>query len=622
MRQGAISAALSAALIVASIPAAAARTAARSTIPLNGQGAMTVPTVTLNTLQAHLPSVTSALSAPTPLPTTAIPTAVVPPGVVVAPRAVSPFQLLQNTVSAISDPKVDPADGLGDAFDSAGPTSPNATSLEALVSATRPAASRAYEGDRGPEEPPHAAQPSIAKKIQQRMRPHYESFLHLLRDTAIEVLILGALGLGGGIYIGHDGETDRGKVIPLGFSEVSQIERDLDREHKVMGPMARYLTGTNDLTMKIFESWNMSHESTYYGDNTNKFARELENHMDPASKFHRYSASDFFRKLPAQSDLALAALSEYTQARGKLAPVNAAFAQSWDDSHIAHYRTEWYTHRWTDADGKSHSERRTRRVYDHTRHHYDYNRAWGEVASTSLNQVLAQTSAPVLHEELRTASKTNADGEYAAEKSRKKIDKNVKLSGADYQGIADTWLTGSTLWQSRSVADAAWSRLPNDAEGWRRDKATARSDSYNTYSRSDSGPAEFQTAERALRDGSDYVAAVDEVAGAIEQTKADLPVLEHKVRELIDQELNGTKGTKSSQSLMGEIMKMSRAMYTQNFKNGFDVDPYRIWMVAIWGFAAMIGGGLIGKALDHFGHRKGWYEKLLHRLRHPWTKTQ
>jgi hypothetical protein len=625
-------AALAAALIVASVPDAAVRAAGQL------QTTGVVPTVTLTGAQGSFktPSLTAAAGSAAAfnaisLPGAAIPAASIPsaktqPAASGAKQAPGAIASAAAAAAAAADPKADPKAALNAAFDASASFKTAAAGV--FTGTPGPAAASGLDGfdkgsgKKGPQKIEYPeGEPKIRDILKARAARQYERFLHLLRDTAAEILILGTLGLGLGLYIGHDGETDRGKSIPLGFSEIHQIERDAARQGKEVGHVTRYLTGVNDLTMKVFESWNESWENTYYGDNTHDFARELEKHMEPTFKFHRYEAFDYFRDLPSQSDSALAALHEYTTARDRIAPVNSAFSASWDESHVDHYRTEYYTHHWTDSKGKSHSERRSRRVYDYTRHSYDYHKDQGENASKLLDRVLADTKAPALHEDFLTASQTNAEGEYAAEKSRKKNDPDLKLGPDDYKKIAGTWLTGSTLKLNLPMADQAWNELPADADAWRRDKGTARSDSYRTHSRSDSGPAEFRTAQSALSDGSGYAAAVDEVTGAIKQTKADLPSLEEKVRRLIDQELNygqvyGEK-KQSSSSLMSEIMDESREIYARNFKHGFDVDPYRGWMVAIWGFALALAGAALGKALDYFGGRKGWYDKLLSRLRDP-----
>ncbi|MDD5301951.1 MAG: hypothetical protein PHS14_02495 [Elusimicrobia bacterium] len=440
-----------------------------------------------------------------------------------------------------------------------------------------------------------------------KVTEYKQRFVSWVSNTPSEILLIGVLGLAIGLGAGHKHESDREKHIPLAFSEIHQIERDAERAGMAVGPLTRYLTSTSDMTMKVFEVWNESHANTYVGSNVHNFATELEYKMDPSFKFHRYEIFDFVRDLPAQADAATAQLSHLDQLRRGLSPVVNDFNRSWDDSHTDHYRTEYYTVTVDDGKGKSHTETRSREVYDHTTHTYTYDRASGERASTGADALIARTGSLALTEVLHTASQTNAEGEYAAEKSRRNANGGARLSQDSLTKIANTWATGSTLMTNLPEADRLWAAFHGDANAWRAAKGTAHDDRYNTGSHADSGPREFQTAERALADGAGAEAKLGEILDGISFVKANTPKLEGMIRELIDVELHYKKDGTDTKKLMREILTLSQQMYQKNFNGGLEVDPYRKLMLLVYSLCGLGIGAALGAALDKASRKYRWY---------------
>ena len=93
--------------------------------------------------------------------------------------------------------------------------------------------------------------------------------------------------------------------------------------------------------------------------------------------------------------------------------------QSRDDDHDDQYRTELRTRIAHDTNGNPQTQVYTEQVYDHTIHTYDYYKKHGEAGAQQLNTLFEEIPALHLEEIIKTTSQTNADGEYAAEKSRK-----------------------------------------------------------------------------------------------------------------------------------------------------------------------------------------------------------
>lgn len=381
----------------------------------------------------------------------------------------------------------------------------------------------------GPDVPSPKARPAVVRKVQEK----WQDFKELLRRTSIEILIGVGIGVVGGIAYSHHHEETRTHVIPLGFSEIHQIERDAAKQGKEVGPTTRYLTSVNDLTMKVFETWNDSWEQTYVGDNTHKFAFLLDMRMDPTMKFHKYEVYDYLRTLPAESQAVLDQLKDFVAVRDGIRPIAGHFDRAWDESHIDTYHTEYYEEEETetDSDGNTHTVMvtKSRQVYDYTTHSYWYYPKEGEQASSGLDKLLKEHPALRFDEVLLSASQTNAEGEYAAQKSRKNEGKKSWTSG-DYQQIADRWKQGSTLVQNLPAIYGHWSGLPGDADAWRSAKRTAHGDSYITYSHHDSGPREMSVAENAASRGHALDAKITEVLEGVEFVQKNTPVLEGKIK--------------------------------------------------------------------------------------------
>lgn len=120
------------------------------------------------------------------------------------------------------------------------------------------------------------------------------------------LVLAAAFGTLGGLK-SCDYENRREGCVPLGFSEIHQIEIDALKENRIDGEGVNnegkgiaatyYLAGLNDLTMKIFECWNTANtkEENIYGN----FAQELKKRFDPANKKHHYELGDLFDIVPS-----------------------------------------------------------------------------------------------------------------------------------------------------------------------------------------------------------------------------------------------------------------------------------------------------------------------------------
>jgi hypothetical protein len=429
----------------------------------------------------------------------------------------------------------------------------------------------------------------------------------LLRDTAIEVLLLGALGAAVGTGLSCNYEERRTEKIPLGFCEIREIEKDAERAGKKVGPMTHFLATTNDATMKIFECWNDSHEFTI-GRNDKGFVDKLYDTMDPAAKIFHYDLKDLIEVLPERVGGATAGLARLLDASNRIAQMDIEFGDAWSYSSTDHYRTEYYTETETyTSNGKTHTRTvtKSRQVYDHTTHYYTYRKEHGEKAASLLTDLVGKKIG-LDFETLQTANRTNAEGEGAALKSRDTEDKMVRLTDLELLNIANTWAKGSTFVQNTSTILDRWGKVPSHANSWNESKRTARSVTYDTNSRFDSGPREYRVAQGALQNGKELYSNAAEIFSGINYVAENAPKIPGLIAQLNQIEFHHGEG--NGREVANEIMDIAKTMYKENFPQGFEVDRFREYMLALWGLVGMVAGAAAGFGLDRAGQKFDWYK--------------
>lgn len=422
-----------------------------------------------------------------------------------------------------------------------------------------------------------------------------------------------ALGITGFAWTyNHECERDRG--IPLAFSEKSQIERDASTENDKVSPLTKYLTSVNDSKMKIFERWNRAHGKKSM-ELARAFAEEL--YDERTNNRHNYSLHDLQQNLVNESRTAFESIRPYIEVRNRLIPINNLFENTWDDSHIDHYRTVTRTGARTvsDGNGKSHTETYTytEEVYDHTHHSYTYYPANGERVSIEIDSLFGDYPELKLAERIRRTTKTNPENERAMHESRIKELKDKVLSRVEKLTLANKWRDGSTLLVNLPGIHSYYNdNLRNDANLWRGGKQRAHSTSYTTGFHSDSGPREFQIVENAMYHGRNAVSLIRQIEKGILYSMNNSSLLDSKITEIIKTSFGpeSKEKNKKIRKLSDEIMSMAREEYSLNFKEGFDVSGFRGWMVAL-GTILGIGVGFgIGAGIEklkenrEYGYRR------------------
>jgi len=255
----------------------------------------------------------------------------------------------------------------------------------------------------------------------------------------------------------------------------------------------------NDMCMKIFEAYNDAQRPFIPGKNTELFASNIYNARD-LRNIYRYNLQDLIDTIPSYIPTVNTKLAKYKDAAIRLSQANKSMRDSRDEDHNDQYRTEIKTRTTYDKDGNADgTETYTEEVYDHTIHTYNYNNKHGEASAKQLNVIFQYIPILQLEENIKTTSQTNADGEYAAERSRSENSITTqRITAEDLLTIADKRYNGSTIMNNTNHIQKQYPLLNNNKNERNIAKNTARSTKYTTYSSLDDGPKEFQTAEKTL----------------------------------------------------------------------------------------------------------------------------
>ncbi len=420
-----------------------------------------------------------------------------------------------------------------------------------------------------------------------------EKSLHLIYTTPIEIAIgavfVGALA-GGGNYWVQDGNEGK---IPVAFSEVGKTIRALERDGKPVPPLTKFYATASDYTMQIFEASNTAYER---GGSNSTFASELDYRVDHALRVHK-QIPEYAAELPAAAATALESVDKLVKATQELPAIIAAFEASWDESHRDVTKTRTWTENECDSDGKNcHDVEKSEQVYDYSIHTYTYYADQGERASQLLGAFLERHPDLQVNERLILSTKTDPENEYAIEKSMRELFNGKMPTQAQALEMANKWATGSNLYTLQPVINGNHSGMRSIAPAWAAAKRTAHSDEYKTYSSTDSGPAEFQTANSARDYSSATNEAASRVTNGIRMVGYSAKTLEAQVKSYVATNLDGKPGSATKQRR--EVMSTARAIYQSNFADGLDVQPFKWLGVMIYTGLGLLLGGAAGAGVD------------------------
>ena len=390
---------------------------------------------------------------------------------------------------------------------------------------------------------------------------------------------------------GYNIQKEKEGQLPVSFSEIEHTIQQFKTANKTVPSLTLFYSVTNDVTMKVFESTNLALAKDESHDS---FARELEKRINPALKEHTL-ISEYAQQMPKIAADATATLSPLTVAQKGLPAVVHAFEQAWSESHWDHYSTEYYTDVECDSEGSCTNVRKSREVYDYTDHSYRYDRQEGIRAAALLNSFKAGRPDLEIDENLYYARRTHTENEGAMKTALAKQLKNRAPTADEYLAFANTWAVGSNYTKYMPEVRKHYKGLTALAPEWDAVKNTARSRSYRTYSRFDSGPSDFRIAEGAENSARQTVAAAAKITEGVEFAAKNIPLLEQKIHEYVAVVLDGAEG--NPKKLRAEIMDLSRDIYNKNFAGGHNVNGFNWPMVLVLGFAGLLAGGFGGAGI-------------------------
>ncbi len=445
-------------------------------------------------------------------------------------------------------------------------------------------------------------------QLKQRIISGWKDVKDILKTTSVEVALFAVLGIGVGIYHQTGEELKRSQKIPLAFSEIWEIERTAKKNNIELGAINTYEIKVNDMCMKIFEAYNDA--QWLFLPSTEKFASNIYDGMN-YNHIYKYNLKDLLAQVPSYVPQINKKLEKYTIINKSLNISNDNMSKAWDDTHTDNYHTEIRTRTVTDSKGNSTTETYTEEVYDDTTHDYEYNKTSWEEAAKNLTELFTKVPTIQLEEKILKTSITNAEGEYAADKSREKTSAKERLTQEQLLAVANTWYTGSTLLKNINIVNAQYPKLGKSAIDRNTAKGTAHDETYNTYSHFDDGPKEFQVGKNTLDLGMQINDNLKEIQQVINTTHVKVPLLESKIKKFVEVGyVKYSSSSKEAKELAEEIMTLTKEIYKMNFKEGINVDRFRWGMIFLF---ALIGGvvwWLAWMGLDRLDNKIGVYDRI------------
>jgi hypothetical protein len=419
----------------------------------------------------------------------------------------------------------------------------------------------------------------------------YENYLSVGKRIGIPIILSLFLSTITAFVITSCIKKDSETVI-LTFCEYSQIELDREKVNEKVDSLTSYLCSVNDSTMKIFEAWSIANNRNSWNiDKT--FATELEFHTVRSYKTHKRNFTDLTEigglLMVSAADL-LKKLEPLHRSMNHLFKLESSLDKSWTEDHTDYYRTEYYTDTECSTDSKGNQSCRTvtksRQVYDYTIHEYWYHLDYGNSSIYLLESFINDSSfdIPFLEKELKPASQTNAEGEWAQEWTKKK-------KGIEFHIESSSWITNSTYLASITGYRSNINTFPRHLSLLKSASSSAQSYyKYKTYSSVDSGPDEYQVFQSAGSNVSSAILHAHNILNSISSTIQSIRTLSDMIDEYISYELDDGK----KEVVAMDIVELSGKIYSQNFVNGQKITVYRSWyFILIYIFSAMVIYGII-----------------------------
>ncbi|MBR9702625.1 hypothetical protein GOV10_01190 [Candidatus Woesearchaeota archaeon] len=434
-----------------------------------------------------------------------------------------------------------------------------------------------------------------------------DSVISSFRNTPTEAVLTTILGLSIGLGAGISYVNKHPVYHPLGFSEVSQVERQARDLGVDLEPFNDYLPSLNDFCMKNFETNNYAREEG--GVYVRKFASELDIRMDETNTFkiHHYMLYELHDVLPAKAMNAKKAVEHFEKAAPLTRGAANHFDKAWNYHTWDHYHEECSTS--TDSDGNT--TETCWDVYDGTDHYFDYYPKWGRSAQKQLDVLLNLYQEMKYKENFIIANKTEAEGEYAADKTNVHAEGESRFSQAELLTISRRWLTESTLRVNEPQIRRNWGEMHGDLATW--EKLLPRAKSYHTYTYShwDSGPKEYQHCEKTEKRLDTTARMMEEILHGPNTTLARLPQMEKIAHDIISTVYLNEDHGKSAKRLIRDYVALNKQVYDANFKGGDASDINNWWWVLPFAFGGTLLGLGAGVLFDRWADRTDFWGRFI-----------
>ena len=456
------------------------------------------------------------------------------------------------------------------------------------------------------------------KSLEDRLWSGLDSFVNTLRETQIEILLFGVLGLGIGTAPIINHELERASLKPTYFSEVHNRILEAKTNNEPLSASNLEPMYIADFIAKVNESHNNS--ITEPGDEYGNFEWELFGVHGSVSPW-RINLKDMFNMIPSLADSARVELNDFENTQTALIPVRDAFHKSWNEKTEDITRTEVriYTVSVSDGNGNSHMETRTEivQVYDHTNYDYSYFEFFGKKGFKDLNEVFSlfpKLNTPLI----KPSSKTGADNEYAIYSSRKTISKKKMedYTPEDFLYFSQQWFRESTIINSLERMNKVYSKLHILNKKWGSELPIApQYDGFHKEVRgSYAGPEPFQTCESLEAYSNDFINAEQSILDGFELTKKVLVELD-KTMSIYQGVVIGDITKQDSLyekpwKLKKKIMNLNEDLVRFNFQGGFELNKPRYWLMALEILGLGLVSGLFGAGVDFLTTRFNLYDKI------------
>ena len=389
-----------------------------------------------------------------------------------------------------------------------------------------------------------------------------------LRIVVITFTWLVVIGL---LTLIHSCELERSRTLKLSFSEIGQIMKDRKSEGGSVDSLTLYLTQVNDMCMKVYEAWHIS-QNKFSPDMDKSFAFELDISMNQSKKIYHYDLRELFSSIEKSVKDTFEIFKMLPPMIADLKTILMTSEDVWETEkdESGHWEEECST----DSDGNESCH--SYYVCDYIDYTYHFNRNKLEQTIQLTEYYIAKNyEIPYYEAILKPASKTNADGEYAVERTRNKEQVTI-----DIKTYKSDWIHNSTFTNLIGYIRADLTRIPIHLTVIQVGQLSSKTTRYRDNSCGSGRPP------KEMRQVREYSSTLATLTGNLTilwnsfvKTKELTPKLKVMIEKFIGTELDYSKEKLDYSS--DEILNLTSDIQSINFNRAEKVMAYRKWVIII-----------------------------------------